>query len=201
MTHRAAQEAAKDISSSLVAGEYSIGGQENQGASMVGDHPQRYVMFCIVSISCVRHGRKTINDGAEQVSIEDRFFTLQDHRQALQPQSGIDVLPGQRRARSVEILVVLHEDEVPDLQKAFALTARFTVSSPTAVLDAAIIVDLGVGATGTRGSWRPPPVFFQSHNSFVGETGHLAPVEGSFVIVGVDCRMQTPGRQFVHPRQ
>jgi hypothetical protein len=77
----------------------------------------------------------------------------------------------------------LHEDEVPDFQKALAFTTGFTVSTSAAMFNTAIKVDLRVGTAWSRGSWRAPPVFFQPYNGFIGEACHLAPVERGLVIL------------------
>src|SRR2546429_2049018 len=87
---------------------------------------------------------KTINNGAEDISVKDRFFALEHHTQAFQAQAGIDILPRQRCASAVEVLVELHEDQVPDLKVAFAFAAWFTISPATAMLGTAIKVDLGI---------------------------------------------------------
>ena len=77
-----------------------------------------------------------IDNGAEHIGIEDRFFALQHHRQALQAQAGIDILARQRRAFAIEILVILHKDQVPDLQKTLALAAGPAIGLAAAIRDA-----------------------------------------------------------------
>src|SRR5947207_14237512 len=87
---------------------------------------------------------KTINNGAEDISVKDRFFALEHHTQAFQAQAGIDILPRQRRASAVEVLVELHEDQVPELKVALALAAGFTTGPPAAMLRTPLDVDVVV---------------------------------------------------------
>ena len=48
---------------------------------------------------------------------------LQDHRHPVEPHAGVDVARRQRRQRLGRVLVVLHEDEVPELEEARVLAA------------------------------------------------------------------------------
>src|SRR5437016_1350366 len=99
-----------------------------------------------------------VNDGTEQISIEDRFLALHNHRETLQAHTRVDIFLGQRYTGTIEVLVILHENEVPDLQEAFAITARFAISPATTVLYTTIIINLRVRSAGSRGSGRSPPV-------------------------------------------
>src|SRR5947209_19935629 len=143
----AAQQATKDVAASFIAGQDAIGGKEDEGAAMVGNDEQGGIFFVILSVAGMGELGKAINDGAEDVGVKDRFFALQDHSKALQAHAGIDILLGQGCARAIEILVELHEDEVPDLQVTFTFAARFTIGSNAAMFDPAIIVDFGVRTT------------------------------------------------------
>ena len=142
---------------------------------------------------------KTINNGAEDISVKDRFFALEHHTQAFQAQAGIDILPRQRRASAVEVLVELHEDQVPDLKVAFAFAARFTIGPATAILGTAIKVDLGIRSARAGGTGRTPPVIFQAYNGFIRKTCYFAPVPGSLVILWMNGGMQPLSWQFEHP--
>src|SRR5579875_623674 len=195
MPDSAAQDAAEDIATPLVARQHAIGGKEDEGARMIGDDAQRDIVLCILPIGCAGQVRKMIDDGTEHVGIEDRFLALQHHRQAFQAQPGIDILFGQRRAPAIEVLIELHEDQVPDLQEALAVAARLTIGPATAVLDAAIIVNLGVGSAGTGGAGRSPPVIVQTYNRFIGETGNLTPQARRLVILWMYRGVQALGWQ------
>src|SRR5258708_7074907 len=118
-----------------------------------------------MSIGHASQGREFFDNWTEEVSIEDRFFALHNQRDTLQAEAGIDILLWQRRALAVQILEILHKNEIPDLQKALAFAARRAVSLSAAMLNAAIVVDLRVRAAWTAGSRRSPPVVIQARNA------------------------------------
>src|SRR5438874_12235107 len=194
MPYGSAQEAAKDVATSFIAGQDAISGKEDEGAAMVSDYAQGGIFFVVLSVAGIGKLGKAINDGTEDIGVKDRFFALQDHSEALHAHAGIDILLGQGCARAIKVLVELHENEVPNLQVAFTFAARLTISSTAAMFDAAIIVDFGVRTTRARGTGRAPPVIFQAHNGFIRKACHLGPVCGSLVIAGMDGGMQTFAR-------
>src|SRR5207253_3883558 len=86
------------------------------------------------------------DDRLHTVDLEDRIDALEQHRRALEPHAGVDVLLGQRRQRAVRREVELHEDEVPELEEALAVAAGRAVGTAAAELFAAVEVDLAVRA-------------------------------------------------------
>ena len=81
-----------------------------------------------------------VDQRAELVGLEDRRGALQDRREAVEAEAGVDVLRRQRRERRRRVLVVLHEDEVPVLQEALVLAAGQVVGA--AELEPAVEVEL-----------------------------------------------------------
>src|ERR1700694_262767 len=146
MPHRAAQDAAEDIAASLVAGQHAISRQEDERTPVIRDDAQGGVHFVVFSISVVGKRRKLVDNRAEQVGIKDRLLALQHHAHTLKPKARVDILFRQWCACAVEVLVELHEHQVPDLQKTLALAARLAVCPTAAMLDAAIIVNLRIGS-------------------------------------------------------
>src|SRR5260370_11008263 len=171
MSHCTTQDAPENVTASLVAWKDSIGGEEDQRAGVVGNHPQRGIGFRILPIRGAGKRGEAVDDHTKRIGIEDRLFALQDHRETFQAQAGVDVLLRQRRTRAIEVLVELHKDQVPDLQEALAIAAGRAIRFPTAMLDASIIVNLGIRAAWARGSRWPPPVILQAHNRFVRNAG------------------------------
>ena len=97
-----------------------------------------------------------VHDQAEAVGVEDRVGLLEEHRAALEPEAGVDVLLGQRRQLAVLVEVVLHEDEVPELEEALAaLAAGRAVGLAAAELLAAVVVQLGARAARAGRSGGP----------------------------------------------
>src|SRR5690349_23421911 len=105
---------------------------------MVADDAQRSIFFGVGAIGCVGDMGNVIDDGAEEIDIEDRLFPLQDHGQAFQAHTGVDIFAWKWCTRAIKILIELHKHEVPDFQEALTLAAGLAVSATTAILNAAI---------------------------------------------------------------
>ena len=89
------------------------------------------------------------HDRLVAVGVEDRADVLQEHGAALETEPGVDVLLRQRRQRAVGGEVVLHEDEVPELEVALAaLAVRAAGRVAAAVLGPAVVEDLGARPAG-----------------------------------------------------
>src|SRR5690349_23095136 len=135
----------------------------------------------------MREGGELVDDRTEEIGLEDRILPLQDHRQPFEAHAGVDIRLFEQRAFAISILVILHEDQVPDLQVALAAVAsRRAIWLAAAKLDAAIIVDFGVWPARPGGSWWPPPVVAQPGDAIGGDARDLLPVAGRFVVVGVN---------------
>src|SRR5438876_5394207 len=91
------------------------------------------------------------DDRREQVGVEVRRDFLQHRGDALEPGAGINARRRERGARAVLLEVVLHENEVPDLEQRAALlqrdelVERELVLAPLPIADAPQVhVDLAV---------------------------------------------------------
>src|SRR4029079_9381143 len=92
-----------------------------------------------------------VHDLAIAVGVVDGHDVLQDRGAALQSEAGVDVLLRKRRERAVGALLVRHEDEVPELEKASAARARrCAVRLAAAVLLSPVVIELRVGPTRAR---------------------------------------------------
>ena len=96
------------------------------------------------------------HDRLVAVGLVDAHDVLQDRGGALDAHAGVDVLLRQRRQLPVRMQLELHEDEVPELEEALAAgAARLAVGLTAAVLDAPVVVHLGVRAARPRAADRP----------------------------------------------
>ena len=94
------------------------------------------------------------NQRAHQIRIIIIMLTLQQRRNPLKPHPGINRLLIQRRHRSIFKLFILHEDQVPDLDKAVTVFFGAAGRPPPNVI-AVIIKNLSARAAGTRGTHHP----------------------------------------------
>ena len=130
------------------------------------------------------------DDGAEQVGLVDVVHTLQQERDALDPESGVDVALRELAHGRVAVLGalgpphVLHEHEVPDLEVA-VLVGDGAARDP--VLRTAVVVDLGAGSAGAGDAHVPVVVEpVAALDPLRREPGDLAPEPLRLVVVLVD---------------
>ena len=94
---------------------------------MVGDDAQRDVGLVVGAVLDIRHVEAAGNQRAEEVRVEVGSLALQHGREALEARAGIDRGARKRRERAALIAVVLHEDEVPQLDVAAAVARELAV--------------------------------------------------------------------------
>ena len=119
---------------------------------MVGNHP---VMGLARPVGI---GRRRMCAGLNQVAHQVRGIVviraLQQRRHPFDPHPGIDRLVGQRLARTILELLVLHENEVPDLDETVTVfLGRSRRATPDVI--AVIVENLGTGPAGA--SWASGP--------------------------------------------
>ncbi len=193
VAHRAAHDAAQDVSAPLVGGEHAVRHQEAGRAQVVGDHLERRVQLavCIARFDADRILRRA-DQAAEEVDLVVVVDALEDRRDALQAHAGVD-----RRARQVEPLarelLVLHEDEVPDLDEPVAVFLRRARGAAPDMV-AVVEEDLRARAAGTGVAHAPEVVVGRDPDDLlVRQTGDFLPQLERFVVVGVDGRQEPVG--------
>ncbi len=101
-------------------------------------------------------GLDPAHDRLVAVGLVDRVHVLEDGGRTLQAEAGVHVLFGERRQRPVGVELVLHEDEVPELEEPVAARARRCARRiAAAALGTPVPVDLGVRAARPGPSHRP----------------------------------------------
>ena len=90
----------------------------------------------------------------EQVDVVVRMHALHHGRDALQPHAGIHRGPRQRRHAPVGRALVLHEDQVPDLDEAVALLVGRS-GWPAGNLGPVVVEDLAAGPARAGVAHRP----------------------------------------------
>ena len=98
--HGAAHHAAQHIASLCVGGNDAVGYQERHPARMVGEHAQAPIDVVIAAVAAARQRLPQLDQRAELVGVEDGRRVLEDHRHAVQAQTGVDVARRQRRQRA-----------------------------------------------------------------------------------------------------
>jgi hypothetical protein len=197
---RPAQDAPQDVAAALVAGRDAVADQHHAGADVVGDHAQGHVAGVVGAVALPGQLRRLVEDRAEAVGLVDVVDALQQGREPLQPEAGVDVLLGQVAQDRVVLLgralaaQVLHEDEVPDFQVALAVDGG---PARLAVVGAAVVVDLRARPARAGDAHRPEVLLHPEALDALGGHAHdPVPDVGRLVVVEVD---RDPQLGFLEP--
>src|SRR5438105_5989040 len=145
----------ENVTASLVGGDDAVGQEHGRRPAVIGQDAQGNVSLRLVQVAMSAGLGEVLQQGQEEVGIEQAAPAAEDSRDPLQPHAGVDPGPGQGRALSRLVAVPGDEDQVPDLEEAVAvLTVGAAVVAAAAVLLTPVVVDLGIGTAGpgrTRG--------------------------------------------------
>ena len=145
VAHGAPHDAAQHVAAAFVRGQHAVGDEERRGAQVIGDHPVRGL------VRAVGGDAGQIGDGAdqrdEQVDGVIVVRALQHGGDALEPHAGVDRGPRQVDALAALELLVLHEDEVPDLDEAVAFGIG-RAGRAAGDVRAVVVEDFRAGAAG-----------------------------------------------------
>ena len=160
ITHGAAQDAADHIACLGVRGQLSVGDGEGDGADMIRHDAHRHVLLPIGAVGRARHVGDGLDERLEDVRVIVRRLALQCHTESLEAHACIDDAVGQRLQRAIGLPVILHEDEVPDLdhERVVLVHERCPGHSRTFGVGPEVDVDLRTGAAGARVAHLPKVV-------------------------------------------
>ena len=115
---------------------------------------------------------------------------LQHSGDALQPHAGVDRRAREIGAATVLTLLVLHEDEIPDLDEAIAIGIR-AAGRAAPKLGTVIVKDLRAGPARTRVAHGPEIVAAgDAQDLAVGKARDLAPECSRLIVIGEDGDQQ-----------
>ena len=141
----APDDAAQHVAAALVARQDAVPDQHHRAAHVVRDDPQGHVGAVVAAVALLGEFGRPVEDLPGGVDLVEVVDALQDGCHPLEPHAGVDV-PRRQQALDVEVVLgpdlaqlILHEDQVPDLEEAVLVGGRAAVA---AVFGAAIVVDL-----------------------------------------------------------
>ena len=177
---RSAQDAAQDVAPSLVGGEHAVVDQERRRAGVLDEDAQRDVAGGVTPVGDAGDRLGHLAQGDELVDVEHRVDVLEQDQDALEAGAGVDRRPGQRHPRTVRLLVVLHEDQVPELEVAlFAAVGR----APGGAVGLALVEeDLAAGAARSRVARLPEVVLVQPLDALGRHADRVPPDLGRLVV-------------------
>ena len=141
MPHGTSNDATQNVTASLVGREHAVVDHHHRRTRMFGQHAKTEARTMLVITDAIfRAGEAAtyIDERREQVGFPHRVDSLHQREDALEPRPRVDGRSGQPRSRAILGLVVLHEDEVPELEESIAcrIVQRTTVGPErTAAID------------------------------------------------------------------
>ncbi len=199
VTHGAAHDAAQDIAPAFVRRGHAVGDQEGGRAQVVGDDAVRRRAFALG----LGRGQffRGVDQALEQVDVIVGVDALQHGGDALQTHAGVDAGLGKVANDLVVLLLVLHEDVVPDFHEAVAVLVRRTGRAAEDVV-AVVVEDLGAGAARAAVAHGPEVVGGgDADDLLVGEAGDLLPDVEGLVVGVIDGDQQALGIEAELPGQ
>src|SRR5918994_4171423 len=183
--------APEDVLAALITGPDTVGHEEGHGAGVIGENVERPIGFFRGAHSSATCLLDALEDRSVQVSLVDGTDVLDDGDGAFEAHSRVDTGTSQGRERIVLVLLVLIEDEVPDLDKArislIAAGAIAGVDLGVALGEVltVIVVDFGARAAGAGVAGWTPPILAprQTEYALLGDAA-AHPVLLSFEVLG-----------------
>ena len=127
---------------------------------MIRHDAHGHVLLPIGAIGRARHVGDGLDERLEDVRVIVRRLALQRHTESLEAHACIDDAVRQRLQRAIGFPVILHEDEVPDLdhERVVLVHERCPGHSRTFGVGSEVDVDLRTGSAGTRVAHLPKVV-------------------------------------------
>ncbi len=164
--HGSADQPPEHVAAALGARHHAVRDQEGHPPEVVGQQPLRPLVGARPALA------DEVEDGQPEVGLEGRGDALEDLGHPVEAHAGVDARPGERRQRTVALAVVLHEDQVPELEEAGAVVG-VAVGLAAADLRPAVPPELGVRPAGPRLPRRPPVLLVPVHPGGVDVGGAL----------------------------
>ena len=196
VAHGTAQDATNDVAGFCVARQLAVCNGEGDGPKMVGHHAHGHVCLLLFTHTfAVRAGwrRKTIafatecfylfDDRLEDIGVVVAVLVLQHAHESLETHAGVDDMHGQWGQTSVGFAVVLHEDEVPNLNHLWIIFIDKVASGHFGFLFrcAGIHVNLRARTARSRVAHLPKVVVFVAIDDVIGRN-MLGPIASRLVI-------------------
>jgi hypothetical protein len=187
----AADDPPQHVAAPLVRGLDAVHDEEGAGADVIRDDAQRRGGAVAASRDVRRRGDQPL----EEIDVVVAVHALHDGGDALEAHAGVDGRLRQRRQLPVRRAVVLHEDEVPDLDVAVAILVR-RARRPARHLGAVVVEDLRTRAAGTSVAHRPEVVLRTAAGDALRiDADLLAPDAGGLLVVLVHRHPQPLARE------
>ena len=195
--HGAAEQAAKDVLTTLVTGKDAVRDHKVDSTGVVGDDAQGAAGTGVIVgvIGLAADLLAQLDEMLHQIAVVIGGLVLHDGGHALQAHARIEVAVRQLRHGAVLLTVVLGKHEVPELKEAVAVAARLAVGAAAADLLAHVKVDLGARTAGAGGASGPEVVVLAQAGDVVLGNAQRTPHVVGLVVLGKDGEVQAVERQ------
>ena len=206
-----AQNPPEHVSTLLIGRECTVCDGKGETADVIRDHPVRNSLGTLPG-SHSRDVSDTLDQGRQQIGLINIILVLKDHGNSLETHSRIDTRLGQNDAIIRSTLLKLHEDQIPDLHPAIAITHSQGTFRSAGAFFPTIHMQLGTGSTGPRIAHRPEVVLDpEADDAISGNTDMISPDLPGFIVfledgdphaVGIDAetlgdQLPCPGTRFL----
>ena len=180
VAHGPPHDFAQHVAAAFVGRHDAVVNQERSGAGMIGIDAED-------GIGCVFFAERTANevpslqhDGLYEIGVVVRKHALLDGGDAFETHAGVDRRARQRRKFAGFVAVVLHEHEIPYLNK----TLRGVIGETSLPrLGAEIVMDFRARAAGAGVAHLPEVIFFvETEDAFLGYARDFLPQLFGFVV-------------------
>ena len=197
MEHGTAEQTAKDVLATLVAGKDAVRDHKVDSTGVVGDDAQGAAGAGVIVgvIGLTADLLTELDEVLHQIAVVVSSLVLHDSGHALQAHARIEVAVRQLRHGAVLLAVVLGKHEVPELKEAVAVAARLAVGAAATNLLAHVKVDLGARTAGAGGASGPEVVILTQAGDVVLGNAQRTPHVVGLVVLGKDGEVQAIERQ------
>ncbi len=124
VAHGSTDDAPQHVAAALVGREHAVADEHGAAAGVLGEHAHGEGVAIVVvagRVGLAGEAARLIDQREHQVGLPHGVDALQQAEHALEPEAGVDRRLRQQRAAAIGRLVVLHEDQVPELHVAVAV--------------------------------------------------------------------------------
>ena len=193
ISNSAAHDLPENIAAAFVRWQHPVVYQECRSPRVIRVDAERYVGFRVVSIGDAEQFGRAVDYGPDQICVVVRKLALHHRGDALQTHSRVDRRARQRGQDAIGRTLILHEDQVPDLDKAAAAVVRkmLSLASRFGGFGSEIVVDLRAGSARPRVAHLPEIVrFIQAKDTVFRNARDPLPKRFGVVVVAKDRNVQ-----------
>ena len=170
VTHGATQDTTNDVTGFLVRWQLTVRDSEGDGTDVIGDDTHSNIGLLVLAVFTTADSTDLMEHRLEDVRVVVGSLTLDGTHQTLKAHTGVDHFHGQRFERAVCLTVILHEDNIPDLDDLRVVFVNQVASGYSVALveRTTVHVDLRRRTTRTTFSHFPEIIMFVAVDDVIG---------------------------------